>query len=57
MLFQELEKKMKTMDIEEAKQKGLYNVVGKEIDDTYIEEIKKLVLNPEVIKKQKDIIL
>lgn len=48
-------KDVKTMDIEEAKQKGLYNVVGKEIDDTYIEEIKKLVLNPEVIKKQKDL--
>ena len=48
-------KDVKTMDLEEAKQKGLYNVVGKEIDDAYIEEIKKLVLNPEVIKKQKDL--
>ncbi len=48
-------KDVRTMDIEEAKQKGLYNVVGKEIDDAYIEAIKKLVLNPEVIKKQKDL--
>ena len=40
-----------TMSKEEAISNGLYNVVGKEIDDTYIEELKKLVLNPEVIKQ------
>ena len=30
---------------------GLYNVIGKEIDDTYIEELKKLVLNQDAIKQ------
>ena len=40
-----------TMPKEDAMLKGLYNVIGKEIDDTYIEELKKLVLNPEAIKQ------
>ena len=40
-----------TMPKEEAIEKGLYNVIGKEIDDTYLEELKKLVLNPEAIKE------
>lgn len=40
-----------TMPKEEAIAKKLYNIVGKEIDDAYIEELKKLVLNPDVIKK------
>ena len=34
---------------------GLYNVVGKEIDDGYIEEVKKQILNPDIIKKQADL--
>ena len=42
---------IKMMDIEEAKSKGLYNVVGEELDRKYIETLKSLVLNPEVIKK------
>ncbi|MDO5520721.1 MAG: phospho-sugar mutase [bacterium] len=37
---------IKTMDKEEATKAGLFNVVGKEIDDSYIEELKKLVINP-----------
>ena len=45
-----------TMDKEEAKSKGLYNVIGKDIDDSYIERLKSQVKNPEVIKEmQKDI--
>lgn len=47
---------IKTMSLEEAKAKGLYVEVGEEIDDSYIAELKKLVLNPEVIKEMsKDI--
>ena len=42
---------IKTISEEEAKSKGLYNVIGKEIDDRYIEELKKRVLNPEIIKQ------
>ncbi len=40
-----------TMDINEAKEKGLYQVIGKEIDDSYIEELKKLIIHPEIIRE------
>ena len=47
---------IKNINKEEAIQKGLYNTIGKEIDDRYIEELKKLIVNQEAIKKmQKDI--
>lgn len=45
---------IKTISEEEAINKGLYNVVGNEIDDRFIEELKKCVLNPEIIKEQGD---
>lgn len=44
----------KTMDIEEAKKAGLYNVIGKEIDDAYMEELKKQIIHPDVIKEMSD---
>ena len=47
---------IKTMPKEEAISKGLYNVIGKDIDDKYIEELKKLVVNQAAINEmQKDI--
>ncbi|MCX4303558.1 MAG: phospho-sugar mutase [Clostridia bacterium] len=47
---------VKTISKEDAISLGLYNVIGKEIDDRYIEELKKLILNPDVIKEMsKDI--
>lgn len=45
----------KTINKDEAIEKGLYNTIGKEVDDCYIEELKKLSLNPNVIKEQKDL--
>ena len=48
--------KIKTMSKEEAIKQGLYNEIGEEIDNRYIEELKKLVVNQEAIKKtQKDL--
>lgn len=44
-------KEIKTMNEEEAKKAGLYNVIGKEIDDKFIETLKKHVLNLESIQK------
>ncbi len=41
---------IKMMDLNEAIEKGLYNVIGEEIDTKYINTLKKLVLNPEIIK-------
>lgn len=40
---------MKTMSLEEAKIAGLYEVIGAEIDDAYIAELKKQVLHQDAI--------
>lgn len=46
----------KTMSKDEAISKGLYNVIGKDIDDKYIAELKKLVVNQDIINEvQKDL--
>ena len=42
---------IKKMTTEAAKAAGLYEVIGKEIDDKYMEALKKLVLHPEAIKQ------
>ena len=41
----------KIISLEEAKEKGLYNIIGKEVDDAYIEELKKLVIHKDTIEK------
>jgi len=43
---------IKTISKEEAIEKGLFNIVGKEIDDKYIEVLKKHILNPEIVTEQ-----
>lgn len=49
-------KEIKTISKVDAVEKGLYNVIGEEIDNEYINELKKLVLNKDVISKvQKDL--
>lgn len=42
---------VKTMDHKEAESKGLYNVISEEIDDRYMEELKKQSIHPDIIKK------
>ena len=42
---------VKTMDKEEAMKAGLYNVIGKDIDDAYMVELKKQIIHPEVIEE------
>lgn len=42
---------IKKMTTEAAKAAGLYEVIGKEIDDKYMEALKKLVLHLEAIKQ------
>ena len=47
---------IKKISKEEAISKGLYNVIGNEIDEKYMTELDKLVLNKEIIKEvQKDL--
>ena len=43
---------IKQMTEEEAKNQGLLNFVGTEMDDKYIEKLKSLILNPEIVKEQ-----
>ncbi len=45
---------LKTMDKDEAIKAGLYNVVSDEVDDAYIAELKKQVINPDVVKEMGD---
>ena len=43
-----------TMDKAEAVQKGLYQVIGKDVDDLYMAQLKKQVKNPDLIKEYAD---
>lgn len=45
---------VKTMSKEDAIAAGLYQVIGKEIDDAYMVELKKQIIHPEVIKEMAD---
>ncbi len=45
---------VKTMDKKEALAQGLYQVIGKEIDDAYMVELKKQIIHPEIIKEVAD---
>ena len=40
---------VKTMEKQEAVKAGLYQVIGQEIDDKYMAELKKQIIHPEVI--------
>ena len=42
---------IKTISKEEAVKQGLYNVIGDDIDTAYINELKKLVINKDIIEK------
>ena len=43
---------VRTTSRREAEKAGLYQVIGEEMDDKYMEALKKLVLHPEIIKKE-----
>lgn len=45
---------VKTMSKEDAVAAGLYQVIGKEIDDAYMVELKKQIIHPEIIKEVAD---
>ena len=45
---------IKKMNREDAEKEGLYHVIGKEIDDRYIEELKKQSLNMDIVKEMAD---
>ena len=43
---------IKILSEEDAIKKGLLNYIGSEVDDEYIKQLKKNVLNPDIIKQQ-----
>ena len=43
---------IKEISREEAEESGLFNIVGTEMDDKYLEVLKSKVLNPDVVKEQ-----
>ena len=45
---------VKTMSAEEASQAGLYEIIGQEIDDQYIAQVKAQVVNQAAIDKMQD---
>ena len=45
-------KEIKTISKEDAIQKGLFNVIGKGMDDKYIETLKNKILNSEIVSEQ-----
>jgi len=45
---------VRTMTREAAMQKGLYHLVGAEIDEAYIAELKKQIINPDIIAEVAD---
>ena len=45
---------VKTMDREEARKTGLYQVIGQAVDDSYMEELKSQVLHTDSIREMAD---
>ena len=45
---------VKTMEKAEAVKSGLYQVIGREIDDKYMAELKKQIIHPEIIAEVAD---
>lgn len=43
---------LKTMKKQDAEKAGFYNIIDKSIDDKYIQNLKNLVIRPDIIKKQ-----
>lgn len=47
----DLKSQVKTMDFDAAVKAGLYHVIGDEMDDRYMEALKKQSIHPEIIKE------
>lgn len=43
---------VKTMDLEAAKAAGLYQVIGRDMDDKYMAALEKLAIHPEIMKEE-----
>ncbi|WP_027308892.1 phospho-sugar mutase [Caloramator sp. ALD01] len=45
---------IKTMEYNEAVEKGLFNFMPKEVEDTYVELVKGLTVNKDIVERMKD---
>ncbi len=59
IVFEEIQKTdifngVKRMDFEEAKKKGLIEIMGEEVEDEYIKNVLAQLINPELIKEKGD---
>lgn len=45
---------IKKLDRKEAEEKGLFNIIGKDVEDEYIKNVKMQSVNPDVIEKAAD---
>ncbi len=48
-------KEIKKADKEQASKDGLFNIVGKEVDNEYVKNVKAQLINPELIKSASDL--
>lgn len=48
---------IKTMDRKEAEEKGLFNVIGKEVDDGFVAAVKAQAVRPEEVKKAENMVI
>ena len=44
--------KIKNLELKEAKEKGLLNIIGENVDKTYIEKVKALTIRKELVDKE-----
>ena len=43
---------IKQINVKEAEEKGLFNIIKTDMDDKYLNTLKNLVLNPDIVKEQ-----
>ena len=43
---------IKEVSREEAEEKGLFNIIGLDMDDRYINKLKSLIINPQIVKEE-----
>ena len=46
--------KIEVADLEDMKAKGLYQVIGNDVDQAYLSELKEVIINPAIIDDMKD---
>lgn len=48
---------VEALSLEEAKAAGLIHMIGQEVDKAYLEEIKSVTINPDLLKDSKDLVV